>query len=509
MFPGDDKYASPIGAVFDAGNEAKVTGQIKLRRAGLFDSVVVSIYEDSYFRVDNGKSLHGISEAGKVSLLDCVTGGELGSTHWNDFTIHHGDVSFRYALFGRDHVAADQARIRGMRFKLEGVEKSVFMRAGIGSFGWIHNPHEKILDAISRYRPDYLKGEFVKEQAMVSYFTGSYELLPRTQTVLGTISASRIVNAGRFGTSDRPPYITIDFDDEPTTVEGAWRKMREVRQFFAWIMGYAPAWSDVVVFTSSCNDDGYRIGDNGRPDQGIEAFGPNEWKKMPSSDRHHGTLIDASQDAEHFMKVMGKWLERNRDERRRSANARYFGSLQGMNSRVLEDGIVSAANTFDLLPSTDKPPPVPLCKRLSAILQDARQLVRKVEPASAQRDEVLGGLGRINAGATLRGVVQHRAKIVVEHFGDDELRGLDEVIRQAVFCRNHYTHGPYEASGGRLDFSDIDVVLFLTKTLEFIYAASELLLCGWNPANSLSYASHPLGAYVNGYDRCRSLVGLE
>ena len=33
MFPGDDKYASPIGAVFDAGNEAKVTGQIKLRRA--------------------------------------------------------------------------------------------------------------------------------------------------------------------------------------------------------------------------------------------------------------------------------------------------------------------------------------------------------------------------------------------------------------------------------------------------------------------------------------------
>lgn len=482
--------------------------RVSLRRASLLDSVVVSIYEDSFFHVGDGKSLCGISEAGKVSLLDCVSGGVLGSTHRDDFTIHHGDVSFRYALFGRDHVAPDQERIHGMRFKLEGVEKSVFMHAGIDSFGCIHEPHEEILDAILRNRPDYLKGKFVKGQAMVSYFTGSYELLPRTQTVLGTISASRIVNVDRFGTSERPPYIVIDFDDEPTTVEGAWRKMREVRQFFAWIMGYAPAWSDVVVFTSSRNDNGRRVGENGRPDEGLEVFGPNEWKDAPSSDRHYGTLIDASQHAEHFMAVMGTWLERNRDGRRRSANARYFGSLQGMNSRVLEDGIVSAANTFDLLPSADKPPPAPLSEPLSAILKDTRQRVRK-EPASAQRDEVLSRLGRINAGATLRSIVQCRAKVVVEHFGDDQLRGLDEVICQAVFCRNHYTHGPYEASERSLDFSDPDVVLFLTKTLEFIYAASELLLCGWNEAKSLSYCGHPLGSYVQEYDRYRSLVGLE
>ena len=508
MFPRDDKYASPIGAVFHAGQGAKVTGQINLRRAGLFDSVVVSIYENSLFNVDDGKSLYGISEAGKVSLLDCVNGGELGSTHWGDFTIHHGDVSFRYALFGRDHVAPDQERIRGMRFKLEGVEKSVFMRAGIDSFGCIHDPHEEILDAILRNSPDCLKGEFVKGQAMVSYFTGSYELLPRTQTVLGTISASRVVNVDRFGTSEGPPYIVIDFDDEPTTVEGAWRKMREVRQFFAWIMGYAPAWSDVVVFTSSCNDDGHRVGENERPDEGLEAFGPNEWKDAPSSDRHYGTLIDASQHAEHFMAVMGTWLERNHDRRRKSANARYFGSLQGMNRRGLTDGIVSAANTYDLLPSSDKPPPAPLSEPLSAILKHTRQLVQK-EPVSAQRDEALSGLGRINAGATLRSIVQYRAKVVVEHFGDDQLRGLDEVIRQAVFCRNHYTHGPYEASERSLDFSDVDVVLFLTETLEFIYAASELLLCGWNEAKSLNNDWHPLGSYVKGYDRNRSLVGLE
>ena len=114
------------------------------------------------------------------------------------------------------------------------------MRSRTGAFGLIHNPDDEIVDAILRKRPDYLHGDLVRGQAMVSYFTGDYELLPRTQTVLGTISASRIVHTGSLGPVNDTPYITIDFDDAPTTVEGAWGKMREVRQFFAWMMGYAP-----------------------------------------------------------------------------------------------------------------------------------------------------------------------------------------------------------------------------------------------------------------------------
>ena len=509
MFPEEDKYARPIAAVFDAGEDAKVTGQINLRRAGLLDSVVVSIYDDSFFHVDDGNSLYGISEGGKVSLLDCVKGGHLTRTSWGDFTIHHGDVSFRYALFGSDHVAPDQKCVRGVQFKLEGVETSVFIRSEIGSFDSIHDPHEEILDAILRRRPDYMKGEFVKGQAMVSYFTGSYELLPPTETVLGTISASRSLTVGRFGASEDLPYIMIEFNDEPTTVEGAWGKVREVRQFFGWIMGYAPAWRDVVVFTSSSDDDGHHLDENTRPDLGLEAFGARECTEAPNSHWRYGTLIDASRHPEHFMAVMSAWLERNRDARRRSANGRYFASLQGRNDRVVDDGIVSAANTFDLLPTADKPQSVPLNEQLLAILKEARQRVRQAEKASAQRDEVLNGLGRINAGATLRSIVQHRAKVVVEHFGTEKLQGLNEVIRQAVFCRNHYTHGPYDVSEGTLDFSDLDVVIILTETLEFIYAASELLLCGWNDAKSQSHDWHPLGGFIRQYGHYRSFLELK
>ena len=55
------------------------------------------------------------------------------------------------------------------------------------------------------------------------------------------------------------------------------------------------------------------------------------------------------------MEVMKKWLERNSDTKRKSANARFFGCFPGTSNRAIEDGIVSATNTFDLLPDEDKP----------------------------------------------------------------------------------------------------------------------------------------------------------
>ena len=165
MMLGDDRYKVPIGALFDVGDSRRVSGQLKLKRGGLLDSNVVSIADDEIVQIRDGGSLHGVSVAGRVSLLDCVSGGVLGSTSWGDFVIHHGDVSFRYALFGMRHVAADEKCIRGIEFTLEGVESSVFMQDKFERFGRLHDPDDEILDAIERKRPGYLKGDFVKGKA--------------------------------------------------------------------------------------------------------------------------------------------------------------------------------------------------------------------------------------------------------------------------------------------------------------------------------------------------------
>ena len=500
---GDDKYKHPIGALFDVGDSRRISGQLKLKRGDLIDSNVVSIADDEIVHIGDGRSLHGISVAGRVSLLDCVNGGMLGRTGWGDFTIHHGDVCFRYALFGTRHVAADEKCIRGIEFTLEGVESSVFMQDKFQRFGYLHDPDDEILDAIKRKRPDYLKGDFVKGQAMVSYFTGDWDYLPRFETVLGTVHVGRSMQVDNYGRGmEDTPRISIDFDDNPETLEGAWEKMREARQFFAWMMGYAPAWKDVMVFTSELNEDGFRVGRDGH----LEVFGPNEWKEVPENARRCGTLIDASGNPEHFPKVMGKWLERNDDPKRKKANRRFFGSIQGISGRVMEDGIVSAANMFDLLPDEDKPEAKPLAEDVLEILKDATSKVKDAMAAGTRREDVLNSLGRIRANKPLREIVEHRAAVVWDCFVGAKLENLESMIRLAVQCRNYYTHGGDERSAGAVDFGDFDVVHFLTETLEFIYSASELLECGWDAATSVADEWHPIGGYVKSYDRNRSVV---
>ena len=280
--------------------------------------------------------------------------------------------------------------------------------------------------------------------------------------------------------------------------------MRQVRQFFAWMMGYAPAWKDVLVFTSKLNDDGIRTA-GGR----LEVYGPNEWREVPGSTRRYGSLIDAAQNPGHFMEVMKKWLERNSDERRKSANARFFGCFKGTTDRAIEDGIVSAGNTFDLLPKEDKPEAKPLPDDVVQILKDASKMIRKIMVTHPAKNDVLTTLGDIRAKKSLRKIVEHRAGVVLGHFGEDKLKDLEKVIRLAVKCRNHYTHGPETQNKDNVDFSDAGVVDFLTRSLEFIYCASELLLCGWDPTTAAADAWHPIEGYVKYYDQNRAVLGLE
>ena len=499
----DDKYESPVGVLFDTEKGRRIAGQLKLKRGDLFDSNVVSIAADEFFHVADGDSLHGVSKDGKVSLLDCVRDGMLDITNWDDFAIYHGDVSFRYALFGKRHVSIDEKCIRGIQFTLEGAESSVFMRDKFERFGHLHDPDEEILDAIERKRPEHLKGDFVKGQAMVSYFTGDWDFLPRFETVLGIVHVGRRMQFDHFGRSmEDTQRITVDFDDDPTTLEEALKKMREIRQFFAWMMGYAPEWKDVLIFTSGLNEDGFRAD----ADDGLQVFSLREWKEVPEGARQRGTLIDASRHPDHFMKVMANWLKRNGNERRKSANTRFFGSMQGASARVIEDSIVSAANTFDLLPDEDKPEVQQLPGNVLQVLEDVKKEVGKLLPAGAVREDVLNGLGRIRSNRRLRDIVEHRADVVLAHYGADKLQQLKDVIRLAVKCRNYYTHGPDDQDAGDVDYADFEVIFFLTETLEFIYGASELLLCGWDSRKSVRDEWHPLGGYVKSYDTRRSRV---
>lgn len=60
-------------------------------------------------------------------------------------------------------------------------------------------------------------------------------------TVLGTVSILRSLRPDAMSPFETPeePRISIAFGETPVTIGEAWRRVRRVRHFFAWMMGYA------------------------------------------------------------------------------------------------------------------------------------------------------------------------------------------------------------------------------------------------------------------------------
>ncbi len=124
----------------------------------------------------------------------------------------------------------------------------------------------------------------------------------------------------------------------------------------------------------------------------------------------------------------------------------------------------------------------------------------------AQKEDVLNALGRIRSNRRLRKIIEHRAEKVLAHFGDGKLKDLEKMIRLAVECRNYYTHGSGNTRSRDANFADHGFVCLLTELLEFIYAASELLECGWDTSTSALDSWHPIGGFVTNYDFKRTVA---
>ncbi|MCL4500959.1 MAG: hypothetical protein M1438_03760 [Deltaproteobacteria bacterium] len=82
---------------------------------------------------------------------------------------------------------------------------------------------------------------------------------------------------------------------------------------------------------------------------------------------------------------------------------------------------------------------------------------------------------------------------VVDRFPD-----LFPVTDEAVNCRNHYVHGSPPSFDYRDYSSGFDAITFFTDTLEFVFAASDLIEAGGDVKGWCEIPtsmSHPFGSY--------------
>ena len=161
------------------------------------------------------------------------------------------------------------------------------------------------------------------------------------------------------------------------------------------------------------------------------------------------------------------------------------------------DRIVGAANMFDLLPDTYVPRKKELDEPTRALVDETRARFKAL-PESFARHSVLSALGRVGS-ASLADKICHRADVLIEADAD-AFAELHLPCRQAVLCRNHYVHGGESAFEYREKFNEF---AFLVDTLEFVFAASELIELGWDYhawQGKRFGPSHKFGRYVADFE---------
>ena len=242
---GEDPFEESIAAKLVIGENHHLHGCITLNNDRNTHASTTTIFDDRHFDIAHGSHLHGVSERGLVSLISCSIEGWRRSSMAMSCTVRS-----YYAVFGNVHIYRDKPEIRKVQFGFNDLD-TVFGRLGGDAFDTISDPDQHIIDSIERYKPDHALSISGYKRPTILYFTGKTDLLPATETVLGRVSAQRAVhwNWSVSGTSVNDyPSITIDFADEPVTLEAAIDKMSDVRSFFAWILGYSPKYTNVKMF---------------------------------------------------------------------------------------------------------------------------------------------------------------------------------------------------------------------------------------------------------------------
>ena len=211
-------------------------------------------------------------------------------------------------------------------------------------------------------------------------------------------------------------------------------------------------------------------------------------------------LIKPVQDPEMFSCILTKWLNREwlvQAKNWYSARVRFFKNFEKQDYYDI-DRLIGAANMFDILPDEAISDTVELSEDLKAAREKCRQIFKRL-PRSPERDSVLSALGRIGK-STLKKKVRHRAQFLIDKVGD-RIPDFFTITDEAVDCRNYYVHGSPPSS--RIDYNQYPSPLhFLTNTLEFVFAASDLVEAGWDIkkwCESQSRTNHPFGHYLYTY----------
>lgn len=449
----------------------------------------LDLYAKDFFSthdIRNGCILGALHDRTKVSLIDCITTQGPGSGSRGSESYHFSSVFPHFVIFGEDHITATDKKITNVSFH---VEDAATLFYDFDAFGKVSNagPHmAKIVEAKRTYGRDIVVGD----NPILFYFTGKCEIF-KAETAFGTVTAehrpSYTMPGPRGIKLDNRIYVNLAFKDR-ATVNEAITAVRTLLRYLEIIAG-RPQTVLRLVFVIPAPEDKQSILDV------YWSMSPLRDTDDPERKPHPADLpIQAARAPEHFSSVLTSWLAREHEWR--NARSRFSTAFALQHSFTI-DRLVGAANMFDILPASAVPADVSLTKGLEEAKMKSQALFQAL-PSSPERNSVLSALGRLGK-ASLKLKVRARSKLILDRI-PARFPELELVIDEAVDCRNYFVHG----SKAKMDYTnEFDQVIFFTEALEFIFAASDLVECGWNieawSAQS-STMSHPFDRFRIDYE---------
>lgn len=437
--------------------------------------------------IQRGTHITGMSYSGEfLTLMDCVNNGT--SSTWNDQDVsrHQTDIFPHHVIVGRRHLDPANKCIEAVQFT---VPDATSLFYDWNAFGHVVDAKPIIDQVLSERRKQ--RAVETGDYPEVAYFTGKYGISEVT-TRIGKISASHTPRMNMGG--PRGVYIKnrITISIEPETLidfQTAVGSAFELYSFLSMAAGRPQQIKEIRIQFP-------REGETFVQPAVIYPsfyFGRDTEKQ---EDSHHWDYpLDPVNRKSEFDSVLADWMSRNSTWG--DARGRYIGCIQRA-TFYDPDRLIAAANMFELLPLDAVPEPAAISKELSEARNTCKEILRKLDRSQA-RDGALDALGRLGR-PSLRDRIDHRAHLVTAKLPEGSLKDLEYVIGLAIKRRNFYVHG----SDGGVDMKTLgSFTPFLTDTLEFIFAASDLVQAGWDIAawdRTHRGWGHSFARYRNNYE---------
>lgn len=426
-------------------------------------------------------TLHDLT---RVTLIGCLTTG-LGHSSVRAESYHFARIFPHYVVTGTQHLDSEAPTIQEIIFIVDDAPTLFY---DIDAFGTSFDARPHVENIVMGKK--LTRKVKIGEWPQLAYFTGKVEIVS-VETTLGKVAAQHNPSGGLGG----PCGVRIDnrisvsiTTSGPGTFAEAISRMLTLLRFFAIVVGRPQVVKDLwVVVAGNAASERLRVHWNHAPTRDEDISGKD------SAPQPADILLDPVRRPAEFTDVMRNWLAVDRV--RRDARVRFASCFEHENVYPV-DRIVGAANMFDILPPAAVPKGFALAPDIVDAKRQCDEIFRNL-PASQERSSVLDALGRLGM-SSLRRKVRHRAANILSAVGYC-FPELESVIDEAVNCRNHYVHG----SLSKIDCNQHFAVLsFFIDTLEFVFAASELIEAGWNIREWVSTPtsmSHPFGRYRVGY----------